>query len=245
MPASRTLRIGTAGWAIPRAVAERFPAEGSGLQRYAAVFNAAEINSTFYRPHRASTFARWAADTPPDFAFAVKIPKALTHEARLADCEAPLSAFVASLEPLGAKLRVLLVQLPPSLPFEEAVAEGFFGSLRAAAPELGVACEPRHASWFEPAADAVLARWRVARVAADPAKAAGAGEPGGWPSLEYHRLHGAPRMYFSRYSPEALDALAARLTRSPAEEAWCVFDNTASGAAAADALALQARLAAP
>ena len=59
------IRIGTAGWAIPRAIAEQFPAEGSGLVRYAAQLNAVEINTTFHRPHRASTFARWA-EAPND-----------------------------------------------------------------------------------------------------------------------------------------------------------------------------------
>jgi uncharacterized protein YecE (DUF72 family) len=64
--------IGTAGWTIPRALADSFPRERSGLERYAAVFNAVEVNSTFYRPHRASTYARWATLTPDHFRFAVK-----------------------------------------------------------------------------------------------------------------------------------------------------------------------------
>jgi uncharacterized protein YecE (DUF72 family) len=80
----------------------------------------------------------------------------------------------------------------------------------------------------------------VARVAADPAKVPAAAEPGGWPGLVYHRLHGSPRMYYSPYEDAALDALAASLT-SAAADAWCVFDNTASGAAAADALRLRRR----
>ena len=65
------VRIGTAGWAIPRAVADAFPAEGSGLQRYAARLNAVEINATFYRPPKVGTMARWAAATPDDFRFAL------------------------------------------------------------------------------------------------------------------------------------------------------------------------------
>ena len=48
-----TLRIGTAGWSFPRTL-DGFPAEGSGLERYAARFNAVEINSSFYRPHQRS-----------------------------------------------------------------------------------------------------------------------------------------------------------------------------------------------
>src|SRR4051812_39347710 len=95
------IRIGTAGWAIPRAVADAFPAEGSGLQRYAARFEAAEINSTFYRTHRASTWRRWADTTPEGFRFAVKAPRTVTHEARLEGGEAPMAGFLAEISQLG------------------------------------------------------------------------------------------------------------------------------------------------
>jgi uncharacterized protein YecE (DUF72 family) len=73
------VRIGTAAWSIPKKHAAPFPTAGSHLERYAAVFNAAEINSSFYRPHRAATYERWAASVPDDFRFAVKVPKAITH----------------------------------------------------------------------------------------------------------------------------------------------------------------------
>ncbi len=230
--------VGTAGWSIPRAVADRFPAEGSGLERYAAVFDAVEINSTFYRPHRASTFLRWATCTPEGFRFSVKAPRAITHDARLVDCADALAGFLSELDPLRAKLGALLVQLPPSLAFDPAVAETFFGDLRKRESGLQVACEPRHASWFSAAADGLLAGFRVARVAADPALHPHAEEPGGWTGFSYFRLHGAPRMYFSAYSPEAVEALARRLDRGQGERPWCIFDNTASGAATADALEL-------
>ncbi len=60
-----------------------FPVHGSHLERYAAALNAVEINSSFYRPHRLATYERWAASVPEEFQFAVKIPKAITHEQRL------------------------------------------------------------------------------------------------------------------------------------------------------------------
>jgi uncharacterized protein YecE (DUF72 family) len=235
-------RIGTAGWAIPRAVADRFPAEGSGLQRYAARLDAAEINSTFYRAHRASTFERWRDSTPEDFGFAAKIPRALTHEARLAGCEAGIDSFLGEVGRLGAKLGPLLVQLPPSLAFERAVAGRFFEAVRDRWAG-GLVCEPRHASWFGEDAEALLADNRVARAAADPARTPRAAVPGGWPGLAYWRLHGSPRMYYSAYAPEALSRLAASLRASQAHEVWCMFDNTTSGAAAANALDLRAGLA--
>ncbi|HEX4097199.1 MAG TPA: DUF72 domain-containing protein [Caulobacteraceae bacterium] len=239
------VRIGTAGWSIPRAAAGRFPPQGSGLERYAAVFDAVEINSTFYRSHRPATFARWAERTPAGFAFSVKLPRAITHEARLVEAAGLFGRFLSELEPLRAKLAVLLVQLPPSLAFDAAVARAFFDAARQQEPGLPIVCEPRHASWFSPEADALLADFRIARVAADPALVPPAGEPGGWPGLGYFRLHGSPRMYRSAYGPGAVARLAERLRRLPAGEAWCIFDNTASGAAAADALDLAERLARP
>src|SRR3954469_5198385 len=148
-------RIGTAGWAIPRAIAARFPAEGSGLQRYAGAFNAAEINSSFYRPHRPQTYARWRDTTPPGFQFAVKAPRAITHDARLTGYGDLLAASVAEAQTLGEKLGLLLVQLPPSLVFDAAVAEGFFEDLRSLFAG-DVACEPRHRTWFEPEAEATM-----------------------------------------------------------------------------------------
>lgn len=229
-------RIGTAGWAIPRAVAERFPAEGTGLQRYAARFRAAEINSTFYRSHRPATFARWREATPPGFRFAVKLPRTITHDAKLADAGGLLRGFLAEVSALGDKVGPLLVQLPPKAAFDPELAARFFADLRDAWDGL-VACEPRHASWFAAEADALLAAHRVARVAADPAPDPAAASPGGWRGLAYWRLHGAPRMYYSAYDAPALERLAAAIA-AQAGEAWCVFDNTASGAAAADALTL-------
>jgi uncharacterized protein YecE (DUF72 family) len=230
-------RIGTAGWAIPARTADAFPSDGSSLERYATVFDCAEINSSFHRPHRPATWQRWASAVPDGFLFSAKLPREITHERRLADCSAPLAAALAGMEGLGDRLEILLVQLPPSLAFESAVAEAFFASLRAAWSR-GIACEPRHPSWFEPGADALLVDRRVARVAADPARVPAAAEPGGWPGLLYYRLHGSPRTYRSSYDDGRLEAYAGRLAAGPAP-AWCIFDNTASGAAAEDALKLK------
>ena len=235
------IRIGTAGWSLPAAVRGSFPSQGSVLQRYAAVFDAVEINSSFYRPHQPQTYARWAAATPKTFRFSLKAPRSVTHEARLIDCQDRLAAFRPEAAALGDRLGPLLVQLPPSLAFDAALAERFFADLRALWPEAA-ACEPRHASWFEPDADALLTAFRIARVAADPARHPVAAQPGGWPGLAYWRLHGSPRMYFSPYGPDRLADLARSLESSAAAETWCMFDNTTSGAAAADALMLRALL---
>jgi uncharacterized protein YecE (DUF72 family) len=245
------MRIGTAGWSLSREVSSSFPHEGTHLQRYARVMRCAEIDSSFHRPHRLETYAKWAAQTPPDFRFAVKLPGAITHDARLRRARAPLARFLAEAGGLGDRLAVLLVQLPPSLPFEARPVRGFFALLdelndgRAA-----VVCEPRHASWFTPAAERALVRARVGRVAADPARSPGAGDPGGWlgpagdgrDAVVYFRWHGSPRMYWSRYDDAWLAARAGALAKWPPQARWCIFDNTGGGGALPNALNLAAML---
>jgi uncharacterized protein YecE (DUF72 family) len=222
------VRIGTAGWSVPKG------GEGSQLQRYSARLGCVEINSSFYRPHRPQTYARWAASVPPGFRFAVKLPRAVTHEARLRDARPLLQAFFEQIAALGPALGPALAQLPPSLKLDRSLVDSFFGELRRlfAGP---VVAEPRHPSWFEPEAEALLRAHEIGRVAADPAPAPQAAEPGGWEGLRYWRLHGSPQMYHSAYGEERLRALAGRL--APGD--WCIFDNTASGAALPDAELMQ------
>ena len=237
------VRVGCAGWSVPGALAGQFPAVGTHLERYAAVFNAVEINSSFYRPHRESTYARWSAAVPSTFRFAVKLPRAITHERELRDAEAALAQFIGPVHGLGERLGPLLVQLPPSLAFDRGVSERFFRALRQVHPEGPLACEPRHPSWFSDEADGLLKAYRVARVAADPAVVPSAAEPAGWPGLVYYRWHGSPRMYYSAYSAETLGALGHRLAAAPEQaDRWAIFDNTAGFAAIPNALELAERL---
>lgn len=232
--------IGTAGWSIPAQQAGGFPEEGSHLQRYGAVFSAVEINTSFYRPHRPSTYERWAGTVPAGFRFAVKMPKEITHGRRLKQVEEPLVRFLGEVRSLGDKLGPVLVQLPPSLTFAPALAD-FFRDLRTHF-NGAVVCEPRHHSWFSDEVDQRLAEFQIARVAADPALVPRAGEPGGWPGLRYYRLHGSPHMYYSAYPCDALEVLARRLT-TQSGVTWCIFDNTAEGAATRDASVLARLLA--
>src|SRR5918995_5885915 len=104
--------------------------DGSHLERYAAVFNAVEINTSFYRPHRTATYQRWAASVPEDFRFAVKVPKTITHERRLKDADELLDRFLSEVGGLGPKLGPLLLQMPPSLSFQSGIADTFLSGLR-------------------------------------------------------------------------------------------------------------------
>ncbi len=242
------IRIGTAGWVLPRASVAAFPEDGSHLARYARVMPCVEINSSFHRPHREATWRRWADSTPDDFRFAVKLPRTITHTAKLKRTHALLDTFMAEVAGLGTKLGILLVQLPPSLAYAAPTARAFFIALRARYHGV-IACEPRNATWFTPAADRLLSTHRIARVAADPTSIPSAAVPGGWLGPDgdgrgatvYYRWHGAPRMYWSSYDDPWLAVRASALSRWPAAcDCWCLFDNTASGAALGDALRLAA-----
>lgn len=228
------LYIGTAGWTIPRECTALFPAHGTHLERYAQRLNAVEINSSFYRPHRPTTYARWAACVPADFRFSVKLPKEITHKRRFVDVEEPLDRFLSEATSLGSKLGPVLVQLPPSFAYDPGLASDFFSLMRSRF-RGNVVLEPRHATWFTEPAEQLLIRHRIARVAADPAPVPGAGDSGGWGGIRYVRLHGAPRIYYSKYPDDFLEDVA-RQVRGSATATWVIFDNTALGHAGADAL---------
>jgi uncharacterized protein YecE (DUF72 family) len=242
MAQSPPIFIGTAGWAIRREYQHLFEPGASHLARYAARFNGVEINSSFYRPHRPATYAKWAASVPAGFRFAVKIPRAITHDARLVGSEDALEKFLSECMALGGRLGPLLIQLPPSLTFDRAVAGAFFAALRART-DMAAVLEPRHPSWFSEPCATLLRKFRIARAAVDPVPAGVecAAEPGGDRSTVYFRLHGSPRIYYSDYSDAYLQTLATRLraAQHAGSQAWCIFDNTALGHATNNARTLQ------
>jgi len=236
-------RIGIAGWAIRREHSPRFARVGTHLQRYATLFNCVEINSCFYRPHRFTMYARWAESVPRNFRFAVKLPKVITHELRLAGAIVPLDQFLAETAGLGGKRGPILVQLPPSFAFDAATAGSFFDELRKRY-DGEVVFEPRHETWFTAEVDSLLQQRRIARVAADPSRVPAAAKPGGYDRIVYYRLHGSPRTYYSAYTPEVLSDMAEVLEEKASQgvDTWCIFDNTALGAATTDALVVKSHL---
>ncbi|HEX8412361.1 MAG TPA: DUF72 domain-containing protein [Sphingomicrobium sp.] len=231
--------IGTASWAIPATDRDVFQAPGTSLERYSSVLRGAEVNSSFHRPHRRTTWERWAASVPDGFQFAAKMPKEISHVRRLVDARAPLEQFLDQVTGLGDKLKLLLLQLPPSFAYDESTTSLFL-DLVASLTDTPLVCEPRHGSWFEAEAGRLLVSRRVARVAADPASVPDAAHPGGWRGVTYMRLHGSPVMYRSAYGEDRLQVYASRITEDVAagRPVWCMFDNTAASAALGDALTM-------
>ena len=227
---------------IPREVAGHFNSEGTHLSRYSRLLNCAEINSSFYRPHKKETWQRWAKSVPDDFRFSVKAPKTISHEARLNCGSELLSAFLQQVSFLGDKLGPVLFQLPPSLEFDYRSVKKFLSLLRDNYAG-GVVWEPRHSTWFDDSVNDLLREFRIARVAADPACVPAALSPGGIADLVYFRLHGSPRRYYSAYGEDFLNPLLKQLkSLASTAQLWCVFDNTASGSAIRNALDLATRV---
>ena len=230
--------IGSAGWNISALFATQFPSTGSHLQRYARVLPCCEINSSFYRPHKKQTWEKWANSVPDNFRFSVKAPKAITHEAGLNCKPKDLADFIEQIKSLGDRRGSVLFQLPPSLAFDRGLAKTFFTMLRDVYFE-NVVFEPRHKSWFAQEAEDLFEDFCIARAAADPACLPQAALPGDSGDVVYFRLHGSPRKYYSSYDSEFLNSLAGTLLRlSGTAATWCIFDNTASGAALGNALEL-------
>ena len=243
MPATRPgkaeIRIGTAGWGNSRVY--RKPANRSSLEHYGTYFNCVEINSSFYRTHQRSTYERWAASTGRSFRFCVKIPQVISHDAALRGCRDEVQVFWDGVQGLGKKLGVLLLQLPPKVEWDARVAKRFFGLLRSCTT-VPLVCEPRHPSWSGLGVERLFKEFGISLVCADPVRL-----PRSWTlsaGIRYYRLHGSPRIYWSNYPPSQLDALAGQIAgeRASFPEIWCIFDNTAGGAAWDNAKSLAARL---
>jgi uncharacterized protein YecE (DUF72 family) len=149
------LFVGTSGWDYPEwkggFYPERLP-HSRFLEHYSSSLSACEINTTFYRVQPKGTFERWMSSTPGDFRFAAKAHRRLTHTKQIGSArdEPFLREFIESLEPLGDRLKCLLIQFPP---YRERDDEGIARLLAGIPAELPYALEFRHESWQSPDVD--------------------------------------------------------------------------------------------
>jgi uncharacterized protein YecE (DUF72 family) len=246
--------VGTCGFAYPTWRGHFYPPElqpSGWLAFYAQVFEAVELDGTFYRPPALSTVTSWATALPERFAVAAKVPQAITHEARLAGEEAAgmLRAFAQALAPLGDRLLAVVLQLPPSLGATEG-RERLARLLGERPRGLPVVVEVRHRSWDRPwlprlLADSGAAPVLTHRPGEDP-----------WPlvdgPLRYLRLLGDRVATPAIGAPlrdlgTDLDRWAARLGQAAAgrRPAAAFANDTYEGAAFATAAALRRRLGQP
>ncbi|MDB5870621.1 MAG: hypothetical protein JWQ07_63 [Ramlibacter sp.] len=233
------IRIGVSGWRYAPWRGNFYPkklAQSRELAFASRIFSSIELNGSFYSLQRPSSYAQWAALTPPGFVFAVKGSRYITHMLRLRNAETALANFLASgLFELGDKLGPFLWQFPPNMQFDAALFDAFFAILprtttaamwiahahderlqgrHSLEPEDDVplrhAVEVRHASFVDPSFIDLLRKHGIAWVVADT--------PRPWPLFDdvtadfiYLRLHGATELYRSRYRSDQLDRWADRI----------------------------------
>jgi uncharacterized protein YecE (DUF72 family) len=163
------IRIGTCAWSFEEWPGPFYPAElpsSRWLEFYARYFPAVEVDTTFYAPPSEETVRRWVESTPASFRFVCKLPREITHACKLRDCSVQLTAFFSALEPLAAKLHVVLVQLPPSFAPKDGkpALRKFLSQLPR---DLRFAIEFRHPGWHRPQFIGLLEKYRICWVWAD------------------------------------------------------------------------------
>ncbi len=226
--------IGTSGWAYEEWRSGFYPPglkAGERLAYMAGHFNTVELNNTFYRLPSPSMMAKWAAAVPIDFRFAVKVWNEISHTRRLHDIEAEVAQFMASLQPLEGKRGPLLLQLPLSLTADAAPLLERAIALFTSHGAEHIAVEFRHVSWHgvELSNAAIVAHDMKRALDMDPA-----GAP-----FAYLRLHGPKGDYKGPYGADFLRTLADSIKKRAAADTYVFFNNTMTGDAPLEALALQ------
>jgi uncharacterized protein YecE (DUF72 family) len=163
------IRIGTCAWSFDEWSGAFYPKEWPAqrwLEFYGRYFPAVEIDSTFYGAPAAATARRWMEMTPAHFRFSCKLPREITHERRLRDCRSEMRTFFGAIELLAPKLRVILIQLPPSYAPEEGktALRAFIAQLPS---DFRFAIEFRHAGWHRPHFIGLLEKHRLSWVWSD------------------------------------------------------------------------------
>jgi uncharacterized protein YecE (DUF72 family) len=231
--------IGTSGWSYPEWREDFYAGAPSNewLAVASARFTALEINATFYHELKPATFEHWRDATAPDFRFAVKAHRYVTHVKRL---DAPAESFRRQrreADALGEKLAAMLWQLPAGLKRDLARLERFAAKLKKW-DTTRHAIEFRDESWFDGEVAALMRSAGLAVVQSDAAD---------WPMWEavttdvvYVRLHGHSDTYASNYGAAALRRWSAKCRKwmDEGSDVHVYFDNTAGGNAPANALAL-------
>jgi uncharacterized protein YecE (DUF72 family) len=225
--------VGTSGWSYRdwrgRVYPRELPARDQ-LRWYAQRFSTVELNASFYRLPTPETFARWRDETPASFVFSVKMSRYVTHIRRLRDVGEGLDRFWKAASHLGDKLGPVLIQLPPTLPCDEAMLQRFLGLL---SPEMRAAFEFRHRSWDTERVRALLDEAGAAWVLADrPGARVPLYVTGGWSYLRFHQGRGDA----AGYPRSKLRRWAARLDDLPVADTFVYFNNDPGGAAIRDAM---------
>ncbi|RTZ89778.1 MAG: DUF72 domain-containing protein [Deltaproteobacteria bacterium] len=229
--------IGTSGWHYNHWKGNFYPPDlpkSRWLDYLSSIFDTVEINATFYREPRSTTFQKWYNQTPEDFRFSIKASRFITHIKRLRDVGDSLDRFYRVITPLREKIGCLLFQFPPSLHYDPPLLNSFLNRLNLS---WKTTIEVRNASFLTQSFYQSLKEKNIAFCWSDTA--------GRYPYAEevtadflYLRLHGSPILYRSSYTEGFLKELAHKL-KDIGKDAFIYFDNDAEGHAPKNALLLK------
>lgn len=218
--------IGCSGFSNRDWIGEFYPEDlksGDYLKYYSSVFNSVEINSTFYHKPTVKTLAKWYAETPETFRFFIKIPKSITHIAKLKDVKEQVADFCKYISSeLKEKLGGFLFQLPPSYHFTDENLEGLLDVVND--NYLNVV-EFRHASWWNDDVMTQIGERKIVFSGVSIPKNIPDEVVVNHPDILYYRLHGTPVLFKSEYPKEFLDALASQIKKAD-RTAYIFFNNT-------------------
>jgi uncharacterized protein YecE (DUF72 family) len=231
--------IGTSGWSYKHWKDIYYPADvkpAGYLEYYSRQFNIAEINTSFYHLPQKQTVLNWMEAVPKGFRFCPKMSRYLTHMKKLHDPEAPLEKFFAVFEAARKMLGPVLIQLPPSLKFNPAVAVPFFELLKKEYKRYDFVLEVRHNSWMETESLGLLKRHNIGFVISQSENKFPYAEHVTAKNI-YVRFHGPAALYASSYSDEMLKDYAAKFKKwiEQGHIIWAFFNNDIYGHAFRDA----------
>lgn len=231
--------IGTSGWVYNHWREVFYPqglAQTKWLEFYNRHFSTVELNNSFYRLPSEKIFAAWRERSSPDFVYAVKVSRLITHLKKLRNAEEALGNFLSRAQILGEKLGPLLYQLPPNMPRNDGVLEAFLGLLPR---ELRHVFEFRHESWFSEDVFALLIEHGAGFCTYDM--------PGltaplvATADFAYLRFHGSTGLYGSGYTNAELAEWARRIGElgQSLKAVYIYFNNDAEGFAIRNARAMR------
>jgi uncharacterized protein YecE (DUF72 family) len=225
------IRIGTSGWSYKHWAGSYYPdglKQSEYLSYYSRDFNAAEINTSFYRLPKKETIAGWSKQVDDDFVFCPKMSRYLSHMKKLHDATEPVDRFCNLFEDIKSRLGPVLIQLPENVRYHQELTEEFYKILRVK-KDFSFALEVRHDSWFCEESIALMKHYDICLVMAHSEK---------FPYLEaitcknvYLRFHGPGALYSSSYSDEFLEFYAAKIKKWEREGycVWVFFNNDVNG----------------
>ncbi|HOK74050.1 MAG TPA: DUF72 domain-containing protein [Bacteroidales bacterium] len=241
-----SVHIGTSGWSYAHWAGLFYPGDikpAKYLEYYTTRFSCVELNSSFYHLPSESTVKGWLNRTPASFIFCPKFSRYVTHELHLMNADEATERFFEVFSELKPKLGPVLIQLPPSLKYDEPLVSTFLGILKEKYSSFRFAVEIRNKSFLSDKFFNLLNSYNMAFVIADSGNR--------YPYSEvvtagfiYIRFHGRENLYASDYNDDILREYAEKIKKwnHEGKEVWVFFNNDFHGYAVKNALSLMKML---